>query len=141
HTLDRSTSLALATPPRVITLFPYTALFRSPLAGLPLIGRMLRLPAVPQPGAPLAVRVAEPTRGAVIRMVVSPARPEAGILQLAGGQSGHPLADAFADQWPAWHSGSPAPFLAGETVSTVTLRPADAGEDHSNVTRSIDGGS
>lgn len=112
-----------------------------PLAGLPLIGRMLRLPAVPQPGAPLAVRVAEPTRGAVIRMVVSPARPEAGILQLAGGQSGHPLADAFTDQWPAWHSGSPAPFLAGETVSTITLRPADAGADHSNVTRSIDGGS
>ncbi|HEX6995980.1 MAG TPA: penicillin acylase family protein [Gammaproteobacteria bacterium] len=112
-----------------------------PLAGLPLVGPWLRLPDVPQAGAPLAVRVAEPSRGAVIRMVVSPARPEAGILELAGGQSGHPLSRQFDDQWQAWHDGAPAPFLAGETVSTVTLSPAAADDAHSSVTRSIDGGS
>jgi len=113
-----------------------------PLAGLlPLLGRWLRLPDVPQPGAPLAVRVAEPTRGAVIRMVVAPARPEAGILQLAGGQSGHPLSEHFDDQWQAWHDGSPAPFLAGETVSIVTLSPTEPADAQSSVTRSIDGGS
>src|SRR5690606_34285053 len=110
-------------------------------SGLPLLGRMLRLPSVPQSGAPLAVRVAEPSRGAVIRMVVAPARPETGILQLAGGQSGHPLSPQFDDQWRAWHDGSPAPFLAGETVSVVTLVPGGPAEDHSKVTRSIDGGS
>lgn len=107
-----------------------------PLAGLPLIGRLLRLPAVPQAGAPLAVRVIEPSRGAVVRMVVSPTRPEAGILQLAGGQSGHPLSRHFDDQWRAWHDGSPAPFLAGEPVSTIVLRPAQ-----SNAARTMDGGS
>ena len=112
-----------------------------PLSNLPLLGRFMRLPDVPQPGAPLAVRVATPSRGAVIRMVVAPARPEAGILQLAGGQSGHPLSPQFDDQWQAWHDGSPAPFLAGETVSIVTLRPGSASESHSSVTRSIDGGS
>jgi len=110
-----------------------------PLAAVPLLGRLLRLPSVPQRGASLAVRVAEPARGAVIRMVVSPARPEAGILQLAGGQSGHPLSPHFDDQWRAWHEGSPAPFVAGETVSVVTLEPGDA--DQFSVTRSIDGGS
>ncbi len=107
-----------------------------PLAGVPLIGRLLRLPAVPQSGAPLAVRVIEPARGAVVRMVVSPTRPEAGILQIAGGQSGHPLSRHFDDQWRAWHDGSPAPFLAGETVSTIVLQPAQ-----SNIARTIDGGS
>jgi len=112
-----------------------------PLAGLPLVGRWLRLPDVPQAGAPLAVRVAEPRRGAVIRMVVAPARPEAGILQLAGGQSGHPLSRQFDDQWQAWHDGSPAPFLAGETVSAVTLAPAEPADGHGSATRSIDGGS
>jgi len=77
----------------------------------------------------------------VIRMVVAPARPEAGILQLAGGQSGHPLSEHFDDQWQAWHDGSPAPFLAGETVSIVTLSPTEPADAQSSVTRSIDGGS
>jgi penicillin amidase len=112
-----------------------------PLSGLPVVGGLLRLPDVPQPGSPLSVRVAEPTRGAVVRMVVAPARPEAGILQLAGGQSGHPLSGEFDDQWRAWYDGSPAPFLAGETVSTITLRPAARDQTYSSVTRAIDGGS
>src|SRR5690606_28773389 len=109
-----------------------------PLASLPLVGRLLRLPNVPQPGSPLSVRVSEPTRGAVVRMVGAPVRPEAGILQLAGGQSGHPLSGEFDDQWRAWYEGSPAPFLAGETVSTITLRPAPEADTYSSVTRTID---
>src|SRR5690606_35687196 len=40
-----------------------------PLASLPLLGALLSLPDVPQPGSPVSVRVAEPSRGAVIRMV------------------------------------------------------------------------
>jgi penicillin G amidase len=111
-----------------------------PLAGIPLLGRLLRLPAVPQPGSPVSVRVAEPSRGAVARMVVSPSRPEAGILQLAGGQSGHFLSRHFDDQWRAWDEGSPAPFLAGEPTAAFTLVPEPAA-DQSKLARSIDGGS
>ena len=110
-----------------------------PLAGLPLLGALLELPDVPQPGSPVSVRVAEPSRGAVMRMVVSPARPERGILQLAGGQSGHFLSRHFDDQWRAWRVGSPAPLVAGEAVDAFTLEPPrDA--DQSNETRTISGG-
>lgn len=97
------------------------------LADLPLIGPLLKLPDVPQSGSPVSVRVAEPTRGAVIRMVVSPARPERGVLQLAGGQSGHFLSRHFDDQWPAWRDGAPTPFLAGDTVAAFKLAPPGAG--------------
>jgi len=102
---------------------------RHPLSGLPLIGPMLELPDVPQSGSSVSVRVAEPSRGAVMRMVVAPARPELGILQLAGGQSGHFLSRHFDDQWHAWHEGSPAPFLAGETVESFTLVPTGAASE------------
>jgi penicillin G amidase len=96
-----------------------------PLAGLPGIGRWLRLPRVPQPGSLVSLRVATPDRGAVIRMVVSPARPEAGILQMSGGQSGHFLSRNFRDQHGDWTAGTPAPFLAGETAASFTLTPAE----------------
>lgn len=95
-----------------------------PLAGLPVIGRWLRLPASAQPGSAVSVRVATPRRGAVIRMVVSPAEPAAGILEMAGGQSGHFLSPNFLDLYDDWASGRPTPFLAGPTESVITLEPA-----------------
>lgn len=97
-----------------------------PLRNLPLIGRWLELPSVPQPGSMASIRVATPSRGAVFRMVVSPSRPEAGILEMAGGQSGHFLSPHFRDQQEAWSSGAPAPFMAGETVDSFSLEPAAA---------------
>lgn len=97
-----------------------------PMAALPGLGRWLRLEPVPQPGSSVSVRVATPSRGAVIRMVVSPQRPEAGVLQMSGGQSGHFLSRNFRDQQPQWESGGPAPFLAAETVDRFTLTPAAA---------------
>ena len=96
-----------------------------PLRNLPLIGRWLELPPVPQPGSMASVRVATPSRGAVFRMVVSPARPEAGILAMAGGQSGHFMSPQFRDQQDAWSSGAPAPFMSLETVDTFSLEPAE----------------
>lgn len=94
-----------------------------PLADLPLIGRRLRLPAEPQAGSAVSVRVATPVRGSVIRMVVSPADPAAGILQMAGGQSGHFLSRHFKDLHADWAGDRPTPFLAGSTESTLTLLP------------------
>jgi penicillin amidase len=92
-----------------------------PLAGLPLIGRWLRLPAVQLPGSTLSLRVAAPTYGAVMRMAIAPTRPADGILQTAGGQSGHFLSKNFADLQSDWVDGTPTPFLAGPTVSRFTL--------------------
>ena len=94
-----------------------------PFAGLPLVGRRLRLAASEQPGSPVSLRVATPTRGAVFRMVVSPSSPESGILQLFGGQSGHPLSPNFADQQEDWAAGVPTPFVAGPVTHSFTLTP------------------
>ena len=93
-----------------------------PLAALPVVGRWLRLPAVPVPGSTVSLRVASPAYGAVIRMAIAPARPAEGILQMSGGQSGHFLSQNFADLQSDWVDGTPTPFLAGPTVSRFTLK-------------------
>jgi penicillin amidase len=93
-----------------------------PLGGLPVVGRWLRLPRVPQPGSFASLRVAAPAYGAQFRMSVAPADPARGILQMSGGQSGHFLSPNFLDQQAAWVDGTPAPFLAGPAVETFTLR-------------------
>jgi penicillin amidase len=100
------------------------------LARVPLLGARLRLPPVPLPGSAISVRVAEPSRGSVFRMVISPSRPEAGILEIEGGQSGHFLSRHFADQQADWVAGAPVPFLAGPAVDAFELVPADAGTAH-----------
>ena len=98
-----------------------------PFAGLPLIGPALRpwltLPREPLPGSNLTLRVAMPNYGALIRMDVSPAHPEDGILEMSAGQSGHFLSPNFADQQSDWLAGAPAPFLAGPAVSRIVLVP------------------
>jgi penicillin amidase len=66
--------------------------------------------------------VAAPSYGAVLRMVVAPASPADGTLQLAGGQSGHYLAPHFRDQ-ADWIDGTPTRFLAGEPVTQFVLVP------------------
>ena len=98
-----------------------------PFAALPVIGQVfrpwLRLPAQPVPGSPQSLRVATPGYGALIRMDVSPAHPEDGILEMSAGQSGHFLSANFADQEADWVAGAPAPFLAGPAVSRIVLVP------------------
>ena len=98
-----------------------------PFARLPVIGSLLHpwlsLPSVPLPGSFVSLRVAAPDYGAVLRMSVSPAHPERGILEMSGGQSGHPLSPNFADQQSDWVTGAPTPFLAGPTVSEIHLLP------------------
>lgn len=94
-----------------------------PLAGIPIIGSWLRLDDAPLPGSMLSLRVAAPSYGAVIRMSVSPASHETGILQMPAGQSGHFLSPNFDDLHADWLDGTPTPFLAGATVEAFTLLP------------------
>jgi penicillin amidase len=95
-----------------------------PLAGAlgPLASR-LRLPHAPLPGSMVSLRVAAPDYGAVLRMVVAPADPAEGVLQLAGGQSGHFLSANFRDLAPDWLDGTPTPFRAGKPVASFALIP------------------
>jgi penicillin amidase len=95
-----------------------------PFAGaLGPLGRWLELPAVPLPGSMVSLRVAAPSYGAVLRMSVAPAAPEDGVLELAGGQSGHFLSPQFRDQQADWVDGAPTPFLAGEPTTVFRLVP------------------
>jgi penicillin amidase len=95
-----------------------------PLAGsLGPFGRYLALPRAPLPGSMVSLRVAAPSYGAVLRMAVSPAAPENGVLELAGGQSGHFWSPQFRDQQADWLAGAPTPFLAGEPVARFELQP------------------
>src|SRR5690606_14130981 len=96
---------------------------RHVLAGVPLLGARLKLPSAPLAGSTISVRRASPNYGAVFRLVISPTRPEAGILQMLGGQSGHLLSRHFADQQDDWLHGTAAPFLAGPTVASFRLAP------------------
>ena len=90
-------------------------------ADLPLVGARLKAPSAPLAGSTISLRRASPGYGSVFRMVVSPARPEAGILQMFGGQSGHFLSPNFADFTGEWLDDTPTPFLAGPTASTFRL--------------------
>jgi penicillin amidase len=90
-------------------------------ASLGPFGRYLALPRAPLPGSMISLRVAAPSYGAVLRMAVAPGAPENGVLQLAGGQSGHFLSRQFRDEQADWVDGTPTPFLAGEPTAQFRL--------------------
>jgi penicillin amidase len=92
-------------------------------ASLGPLGRYLELPRAPLPGSMVSLRVAAPSYGAVLRMAVAPGSPENGVLQLAGGQSGHFLSRQFRDEQADWVDGTPTPFLAGEPTARFELTP------------------
>ena len=71
----------------------------------------------------VSLRVAAPSYGAVLRMAVAPGAPENGVLELAGGQSGHFLSPQFRDSQAEWLDGAPTPFLAGEPAARFALVP------------------
>jgi len=87
------------------------------------LSRLLSLPRASLPGSMVSLRVAAPNYGAVLRMAVSPAAPGNGVLELAGGQSGHFLSPHFRDLQHDWVDGTPTPFLAGEPVASFELTP------------------
>lgn len=100
------------------------AAIRHPLsAALPLVGRWLDLPADPLPGDSEMPRFQSPTNGASERLVVAPGREAEGILQVPGGQSGHPLSPYYQAGHAAWVRGEPSPLLPGPTRHRLTLQP------------------
>jgi penicillin amidase len=100
------------------------AAIRHPLsAGLPFVGRWLDLPADPLPGDSDLPRFQSPANGASERLVVAPGREAEGILQVPGGQSGHPLSPYYQAGHAAWVRGEPSPLLPGPTRHTLKLQP------------------
>lgn len=105
-----------------------TAAICHPLAGaVPLLGkRWLCMPPDPLPGDNNMPRVQGPKFGASQRMVVAPGHEADGIAHMPGGQSGHPLSPFWGAGHDDWVQGRPTPFLPGEAVHSLTLRPATA---------------
>ncbi|GAB6066748.1 penicillin acylase family protein [Methylothermus subterraneus] len=100
------------------------AQIRHPLAhGRAWLGRWLNLPEDPLAGCAECVRVARPSHGASMRLTAVAGRPGAGLLQMPGGQSGHPLSPHYADQHAFWLTGKPLPLAPGRALSTLRLRP------------------
>jgi penicillin amidase len=86
-------------------------------------------PKLCMPGEPLAgdgamPRVQGPAFGASERMVVSPGHEADGIIHMPGGQSGHPMSPFWGAGHDDWVHGRPTPFLPGDAMHTLTLRPA-----------------
>jgi penicillin amidase len=102
-----------------------TAAICHPLArALPsLFKRWLCMPADELPGDVNMPRVATPDFGASERMVVSPGHEADGIIEMPGGQSGHPLSPFWGAGHEAWVRGEPTPFLPGKTTHTLRLLP------------------
>lgn len=92
--------------------------------GLPGMRFLLDMPRNPLPGCDFCVRVDAEAMGATERLVVSPAHWKDGILQIPGGQSGHPLSRNYRDQYAFWLHGQPIQFVSDVTASRLQLMPA-----------------
>lgn len=95
-----------------------------PLArALPPLAPWLSAPAEPLPGDNNMPRVQGANFGASERLVVAPGHEERGILNMPGGQSGHPLSPYFLAGHAAWAKGEPTPLLPGAAVHTLAFTP------------------
>ncbi len=103
-----------------------TAAIRHPLSPfLPVsfLSRYLDAPPDQLPGDSNMPRAQGPGFGASERMAVSPGMEQQGILHMPGGQSGHPLSPFYLSGHEDWVQGNPSPFLPGEAVHTLLLKP------------------
>jgi penicillin amidase len=97
---------------------------RHPLSrAVPLLSKLLDMPALPRHGDHHMPRVQDGTFGASQRFAVSPGRESNGYLELPGGPSGHPLSPFYRSGFDDWAQGLPTPFLPGPTAHKLTLRP------------------
>jgi penicillin amidase len=87
------------------------------------LARLLNMPVVPMPGDADMPRVHNVSFGQSERMVVSPGHEAEGIMQMPGGQSGHPFSPFYRAGHDAWVKAEPTPFLPGPAVHTLTLQP------------------
>lgn len=104
---------------------------RHPLSkALPLLADYLDMPEEPQPGCAYCIRVMTQDYSASERMVISPGRPQLGILHMPAGQSGHFLSPHYADQQRAWAQGHATPYYSTQAESILRLVPAKARARH-----------
>ena len=96
---------------------------------LPWLKHWLDMPDMGIAGCKQCVRVAGPGFGASERLVVSPGHEGGGILQMPGGQSGHPLSPFYSDQQQAWAEGAVSPLESGRVAYRLELRPAHVERD------------
>ncbi len=94
-----------------------------PLAGLPLVGRLLQAPPSPQSGDEHMPRVSAPDFGQSERLVVAPGREEQALFNMPGGQSGHPWSPFFLADHQAWIDGVPGRLLPGPERHRLLLTP------------------
>jgi penicillin G amidase len=99
--------------------------FRHPFSSIiPVLGQLLDMRQDELPGCSFCVRAAGRSRGANMRLVISPGHTQDGLLHMPGGQSGHPLSPHYADQHPYWVQGLPLAFAAGPPSHILRLLPA-----------------
>jgi len=98
-------------------IHPFSRLLPRALTG------WLNMPAEALPGGDDMPRISAPSFGASVRFAVIPGREREGILEMPGGQSGHPLSPYYRAGHEAWVHGDPAPFLPGSAEHTLTLNP------------------
>ena len=102
-----------------------TAAFAHPISlAAPFLRPWLGVPPDRLPGDAHMPRVAGPKFGQSERMTVSPGREEAGLFNMPGGQSGHPLSPYFLHGHADWVRGRPVPLLPGPARHTLILAPA-----------------
>jgi penicillin G amidase len=96
-------------------------------AASPVLAWLLNMPRAPMAGCAQCVRFYHAengkSSGANARIVVSPGHEEDGLIQMAGGQSGHFISAHYNDQEADWVAGLPHGFRQREIVSCLELRP------------------
>jgi penicillin amidase len=105
---------------------------RHPLSSaLPWLARLIDMPTLQLPGDYDMPRVQDGAVGASERFAVSPGREAEGYLDIAGGQSGHPLSPYYRAGFREWAEGKPLPFLPGPKRHELLLNPLRATVDSS----------
>ncbi|HEY5139099.1 MAG TPA: penicillin acylase family protein, partial [Methylococcales bacterium] len=91
---------------------------------LPILGEFLDIGGFESSGcASVCVKVMSNEHGASERLVLAPAHPEDGILEMPGGQSGHPFSRHYRDQQKFWQEGKTAPYMPGKFLHTLHFLP------------------
>ncbi len=97
---------------------------RHPLSrALPWLAEFLDMPDQRLAGCAFCIRVISQQYSASERLVISPGRPQRGILHMPGGQSGHVLSPHYADQHPYWADGVALPYQAEHADTVFRLIP------------------
>jgi penicillin amidase len=97
---------------------------RHPLSSaLPFLARLIDMPILELPGDYDMPRVQDGIVGASERFAVSPGHEAEGYLDIAGGQSGHPLSPYYRAGFREWSEGRPLPFLPGPERHALLLNP------------------